>query len=51
MLVFVAHNVIYYIASKTRSTLFCWFIGLALIVSFVSFDKLMKFQVGLHCTL
>jgi hypothetical protein len=51
MLVFVAHNVVYYIASRTRSMLFCWSIGLALVVSFVSSDTLIQWQVGLHCTL
>ena len=46
-LVFVAHNVLYYIAAKTKSILFCWFVGLALLVSFVSFDWLVQWQVGL----
>lgn len=46
MLVFVAHNVLYYIAAKTKSILFCWFVGLALLVSFVSFDSLVQWQVG-----
>ncbi|CAB3976594.1 Hypothetical predicted protein [Paramuricea clavata] len=43
-LVFVAHNVLYYIAGRTRSTLFCWFVGLALLVSFISVDRLMHLQ-------
>ena len=47
-LVFVAHNVLYYIAGRTKSTLFCWFVGLALVVSFISVDRLMHLQVGLY---
>ena len=46
-LVFVAHNVLYYGAAKTKSTLFCWFVGLSLLVSFVSFEWLVQWQVGL----
>ena len=49
-MVFVSHNVIYYIAGRTKSTLFCWFVGLALVVSFVSVDRLVQLQVGLQCT-
>ena len=47
-MVFVSHNVIYYIAGRTKSTLFCWFVGLALVVSFVSVDRLVQLQVGLQ---
>ncbi|XP_046840066.1 protein-cysteine N-palmitoyltransferase HHAT-like [Xenia sp. Carnegie-2017] len=43
-MIFLGHNVVYFIASKTKSIVICWLLCISLLISFVSFNQSIKLQ-------